>query len=234
MPVALITGASSGIGRETAFQLARLGYELALIARGGERLEVVGDQCSELGAGDVLIRGTDVAVPADVLAMVDAAVEAFGRIDVLINNAGLAELQPLGQLDLGHLEAAFAVNAIGPALAMNAAWPIMLRQRGGRIVNVSTLGTKEPFPGFFAYAGAKAALNSFTRSVAVEGRPHGIRAFTVAPGAVETPMLRSLFDEQAIGVDLTLPAGEVARVIVECATGRRDEQSGEVIWLSRT
>ncbi len=234
MPVALITGASSGIGRETAFLLARLGYELALVARGGERLEVVGDQCSELGAADVLIRGTDVAVPADVLAMVDATVEAFGRIDALINNAGLAELRPLGQLDLDHLEATFAVNAIGPALAINAVWPVMVSQRSGRIINVSTLGTKDPFPGFFAYAGAKAALDSFTRSAAVEGRPHDIRAFTVAPGAVETPMLRALFDEQAIGVDLTLPAGEVARVIVECTTGERDAQSGEVFWLSRT
>ncbi len=233
-PVALITGASSGIGREVALQLAQRRYQLALVARGGERLEVVGDECSNLGAPDVLLRSTDLAVPADVLAMVEAAVEAFGRIDVLVNNAGLAELRSIGEVELDHLEAVFAVNTIGPALAINRVWPIMVKQGGGRIVNVSTMGTKSPFPGFFAYAAAKAALNSFTRSIALEGKAHHIRGFTVAPGAVETPMLRGLFDEKMIGVDQTLPPAEVARTIVECAAGERDDINGEVIWLSRS
>ncbi len=234
MPVALITGASSGIGREVAFQLAQRGYQLALVARGGERLETVGDECSSLGAPDVLLRSTDMAVPADVQAMVDAALDAFGRIDVLINNAGLAELRSIGEVEPDHLEAVFAVNTIGPALAINRVWPIMVEQGGGRIVNVSTIGTKDPFPGFFAYAAAKAALNSFTRSIAIEGEAHRICGFTIAPGAVETPMLRSVFDETQIGKDKTLPPAEVARTIVECAVGERDDVNGEVIWMSRS
>jgi len=232
-PVALITGASSGIGREVALQLAVRHCTLALVARGGERLEAVGDACSALGSGDVLLRSTDMAVPEDVLAMVDAALDAFGRIDILINNAGLAEVQPLGQVELEHLEAVFAINAIGPALAINCVWPGMVKQGGGRIVNVSSIAARDPFPGLFAYAAAKSALSSMTRSIAGEGRAAHIKAFTVAPGAVETPMLRSLFDETMIGADQTLPPADVAQTIVECAMGERDELNGEVIWLSR-
>lgn len=234
MPVALITGASSGIGREVALQLARRHCTLALVARGGERLEEVGDACSALGSGDVLLRSTDMGVPEDVQAMVDAALDAFGRIDILINNAGLAELRPLGQVELDHLEAVFAVNAVGPALAINRVWPGMVRQGGGRIVNVSSMASKDPFPGFFAYAAAKSALSSMTRSIAVEGRAANIQAFTIAPGAVETPMLRGLFDESMIGLDATLPPADVAQTIVECAMGQRDDLNGEVIWLSRS
>lgn len=233
MPVALITGASSGIGREVAFQLSTRSFSLALVARGGERLEAVGDECSRRGAADVLLRSTDMAVPGDVEAMVDAAMEAFGRIDALINNAGLAELRPIGEVEFDHLEAVFAVNAIGPALAINRVWPVMVKQKQGRIVNVSTMGSKDPFQGFFAYAAAKSALNSLTRSIALEGKRHKIRGFTVAPGAVETPMLRSLFDEKMLPPDQTLPPADVARTIVECAVGERDELNGEVIWLSR-
>ena len=232
-PGALITGASSGIGREVALQLARLHCTLTLVARGGERLEQVGDACSSLGSGDVLLRSTDMAVPEDVQAMVDASLDAFGRIDILVNNAGLAELRPIGQLELDHLQALFAVNAIGPALAINRVWPSMVRQHSGRIVNVSSVAAKDPFPGFFAYAAAKAALNSFTRSIAAEGRAANIKAFSVAPGAVETPMLRSVFDETMIPSDQTLPPADVALTIVECAMGRRDDLNGEVIWLRR-
>lgn len=233
-PTALITGASSGIGRETALRLAQLHFSLALVARGGERLERVGEECAALGAADVLLRSTDMAVPGDVEAMVDAAVEAFGRVDVLINNAGMAELQPIGSMNFDHLEASFAVNAIGPAVAINRVWPIMVRQGGGRIINVSSIASKDPFPGFFAYAAAKSAVNSFARSIAIEGKAHNIRAFTIAPGAVETPMLRAAFNEDAIPREATMPPGEVAAVIVQCARGQRDGASGEVIWLTRS
>lgn len=232
-PTALITGASSGIGRETALRLAQLHFALALVARGGERLERVGEECAAFGAADILLRSTDMAVPGDVEAMVDAALDAFGRVDVLINNAGLAELRPIGSIEFGHLEASFAVNAIGPAVAINRVWPAMVRQGGGRIINVSSIASKDPFPGFFAYAAAKSALNSLTRSIAIEGKAHHIKAFTIAPGAVETPMLRSAFSEEVIPREATLPPAEVAAVIVECARGQRDDANGEVIWLTR-
>lgn len=234
MPVVLLTGASSGIGREVALQLAGRHCTLALVARGGERLEEVGDACSSIGSGDVLLRSTDMGVPEDVEAMVDAALDAFGRIDILINNAGLGELRPIGQIDLDHLLAVFAVNTIGPAVAINRVWPIMVKQSSGRIVNISSMAARDPFPGFFAYAAAKSALSSMTRSIAVEGKAANIKAFTIAPGAVETPMLRGLFNETMIGTDATLPPADVAQTIVECAMGERDDLNGEVIWLSRS
>ena len=233
MPVALVTGASSGIGRETALGLARLGYTLVLAARGGERLDAVGEEAAALGAADVMLRSTDVGLLADVETLIDVALEAFDRIDVLVNNAGVAPLTPLGEYDAEAIERVYFVNAIGPAVAINRAWPAMVRADGGRIVNVSTIGTKDPFPGFFAYAAAKSALNSMTRSIALEGEKHGIKAFTVAPGAVETPMLRALFPTAALPPEATLSPAEVASVIVECATGQRDAQNGEVIWMCK-
>jgi NAD(P)-dependent dehydrogenase (short-subunit alcohol dehydrogenase family) len=233
MPTALITGAGSGIGRETTLHLARCGYALALTARGGERLEAVADEAAQQGAGDLLIRSTDVGRPADAEALVDAVLEAFGRLDVIVNNAGMAPSIPVGKYDIESIERCFAVNAIGPAVIINRAWPALVRQGGGRIVNVSTLGTRDPFPGFFAYAAAKCALNSFTRSIVNEGREHGILAFTIAPGVVETPLLRSIFDESQVPREMTLEPEAVAEVIVQCATGQRDGEAGEVIWLAR-
>ena len=97
------------------------------------------------------------------------------------------------------------------------------------MVNVSSMATQDPFPGFFAYAASKAALNLMARSCATEGREHGIRAFAVAPGAVETDMLRAAFGEDVIPREQTLDPDTVARVIVECVTGERDAQNGDTI-----
>jgi NAD(P)-dependent dehydrogenase (short-subunit alcohol dehydrogenase family) len=96
-------------------------------------------------------------------------------------------------------------------------------------VNVSSIATVDPFPGFFAYAASKAALNLMTASAAKEGANVGIRAFAVAPGAVETPMLRASFDAKAVPPEACLEPESVARVIVACATGLRDADSGRVI-----
>lgn len=131
------------------------------------------------------------------------------------------------------MDRAFRTNTFGPATIIRAAWPHFAARRAGCIVNVSSYATVSPFPGLFAYAASKSALDSMTRSCHVEGEPLGIRAFCINPGAVETPMLRALFSEDAVPRATTLDPGEVARVIVDCIEGRRDADRGSPVLLRR-
>lgn len=222
---AIITGASSGIGRSVAEQLATRGYKLLLAARRPEALQAVAE-----ATGGVAV-STDVGQQASVEAMVDRAYDEFGRVDVLVNNAGLAPLKPIDEHTGEELDAIYRVNALGPAWAIARVWARMKAGGGGRIVNVSTIGTADPFPGFFGYASAKAAVNLMAQSVASEGEAHNIRGFAVAPGAVETPMLRSIFGEDAIPPENCLKPSDVAEVVVACAMGERDDENGRTIFV---
>ena len=119
---------------------------------------------------------TDVTEAGQLQALADATVERFGRIDVLINDAGVIQVGPVEHMQVDDFMNAMAIHAWGPLYGMLAARPHMREQGGGRIVNVSTLGTRDPFPGFFAYAAAKAATNLMTRVLDEEARPLGLRA----------------------------------------------------------
>lgn len=185
-----------------------------------------------------LVHVADLSTPEGHRGMVDACVHAFGRLDVLINNAGRAEVASVLESTPELVERVFRINALGPAFAMHYAWPHLMRAAakgggggGGRpaIVNVSSIATVDPFPGFFAYGASKAAVNLLTQSAAKEGAAVGVRVFCVAPGAVETAMLRSAFDESRVPRGQTLTPEAVARVIVECVGGRHDELVGRVI-----
>jgi NAD(P)-dependent dehydrogenase (short-subunit alcohol dehydrogenase family) len=161
--------------------------------------------------------------------IVREAVKRFGRIDGLVNNAGLAPLTPIEETTAESLQHVFEVNTLGTGRLILAAWPVMRKQRSGVIVNVSSMAAVDPFPGFFAYASAKAGVELMARSCATEGEEHGIRAYAVAPGAVETPMLRSIIDEEMVPPERTLSADTVAEVIVGCVLATRAEKSGETI-----
>jgi NAD(P)-dependent dehydrogenase (short-subunit alcohol dehydrogenase family) len=230
MPFALITGAGSGIGRATAVMLSSRGYGLALAGRREDRLRETCDLCGE--RGETLVLAADLRERAQTLKMVDDAVARFGRLDVLINNAGLAPMLPVEKHTPELIEEVYAINAVAPALATWRAWPVFVRQRSGCIVNLSTMGTLDPFNGFFAYAAAKAAVNLQALCAAREGAGHGIRAFAVAPGAVETEMLRAIVGEDILPRSQTLRAEDVARVIVACVEGERDAENGKVIVVA--
>jgi len=233
-PVAAVTGAGSGIGRATALLLAQRGYRLVLAGRRVSKLKETGAACERGGmAGDDwLAVTTDVAQASDCRQMVDMAVSRFGRLDALVNNAGYAPLIPIGQTDPETVRQVFDVNALGTGFAIVAAWPVFQQQRSGCVVNVSTMGTADPFPGFFAYASAKCAVESMARSCAKEGAEIGVRAFAVAPGAVDTEMLRAIVTPEQLPLDQRLAPDDVARVIVACVAGERDEENGGVIRLS--
>ncbi len=231
-PVAIVTGAGTGIGSETALLLAREGHHVVLAARRRAPLEEAARAIEASGGPDAMVRPTDIADPGEARALVEETIERFGRLDVLVNNAGVAPLDPIEQTSEQTLRQAFEINALGPARLIIAAWPHFQERRAGCVVNVSTRGTLDPFPGFFAYAASKASVNLFTKSCASEGREIGVRSFCVAPGAVETGMLRALFSTEQIPESETLAPEDVARVIVECVRGERDEEMGDVIVVS--
>jgi NAD(P)-dependent dehydrogenase (short-subunit alcohol dehydrogenase family) len=212
-----------------AARLAALGHRLVLVGRRRSQLDDAG---KTLPAGtSVLCLGADAGDVNQIGPAIDRAVDHFGRLDVLVNNAGHAPLLPIEQTTPALLDECFRINAIGPAYAIARAWPIFKEQRSGCIVNISSMATADPFPGFFIYAAAKAGVNLMAKSCAKEGSEFGIRAFSVAPGAVETPMLRALFSETQLPRAKCLAPDDVAKVVVECISGERDSQNGETIFL---
>lgn len=229
-PLAIITGASSGIGLATARILAARHWRIALVARDAARLEQARASLHDPDAHPVI--PADLAEHDAADRVVAAALSQASRVDAIINNAGLAPLLPIDRHDEALLQRLFAVNAIAPARAIAACWPHFVNQRAGVIVNVSSLATRDPFPGFFGYAASKAAVNLLAQSAAKEGAAHNIRAFAVAPGAVETPMLRALFDTVSLPPASCLAPDDVAKLIVDCVEGRQDHQNGKTIFLA--
>lgn len=244
-PVAIITGAGSGIGREIARLLgvkraAGPPCELVLVGRRIDRLEAVARSID--ADTRPLCVAADVSVPEAIEALVRQTVAERGGIDVVINNAGDAPRLTIGGHTAEIIDAVYRVNALGPANLIARAWPYLTSEHGFRdgsgerrsvVVNVSTIGTFDPFPGFFGYAAAKAAVNVMAASCANEGRASGVRAFSVAPGAVETGMLRALFSAEEIPQDKCLRSEEVAAVVCDCVDGGRDADNGRTIQLTR-
>ncbi len=228
LPVAIVTGAGSGIGRSTAQMLSELGYCVVLV---GRRLDAL-ERTAGMIKGESIGVAADIAEPGSAAEIVRSTIERFGRIDVLVNNAGYAPLCEIDKCTPELLEHVYGVNAVGPAMLTAAVWPLMVAARRGCVVYVSTLGTHDPFPGFFAYASAKAAVNVMARMCAREGKQHGIRSFSVAPGAVETEMLRSIFPESRVPKAAALQSDEVARLIVDCIIGKYDARNGDTIFIT--
>lgn len=231
--VGIVTGAGSGVGQSTATTLAESGYRLALVGRTRSKLEDTAALIAGAG-GDpaaVMVLPADVTSGAAVGGVVDQTIGRFGRIDAVANVAGYAPRQPLDQITPQTVRRCLDVNLAGPVLITAAAWPVFQRQKAGIIVNVSSMASIDPFPGFNLYAAAKAGLNMFTRCIAEEGKKIGVKAVCIAPGAIETPMLRRLFDTRTIPKDKTLDPMEVAGLIRDCVTGTRTFESGQTISL---
>ncbi|MFC9281314.1 SDR family NAD(P)-dependent oxidoreductase [Streptomyces collinus] len=180
--VVAVTGAGTGIGRATAHAFAAQGAHVIAIGRRGEPLK-------ETAAGHDRIT----PLPADITAegeperITRAVVERCGRLDVLVNNAGIVRSGALGTLTPQNVAAQLATNLVAPALLAQAALPL-LETSGGVIVNVSASVGQRAWPGNSVYAATKAALEVLTRSWAVELAPRGVRVVAVAPGAIDTPI----------------------------------------------
>jgi len=189
---AIVTGAGRGIGRAIARRLAVAGANVVLASRTQAQLD---ETCRmiERAGGKVMAVSADISKPEDVERMVDEANSVFGGINVLVNNAGLASLATIDQMEPEVFDQIIAMNIRTVFLCTRAVWPIMAEQDGGIIVNISSMSAYDPYPGFAAYGAAKAFVVTYTRALAAEGKSHGIRVYGIAPGAVETEMLRGAF-----------------------------------------
>ena len=186
--VALITGAGRGIGRAVALAYAREGASLALCSRTKKELAATGKAVEELGAAS-LIQTCDVSREADVERFVGRAVETFGRIDVLVNNAGVAHRSAsLVELSPKEWDEVVATNLRGPWLVARAVVPHMVRQRRGSVINVSSWLGRDALVGYGAYGVSKWGLEGLTRYFALEVKSAKVRVNSVSPGYVATKM----------------------------------------------
>ncbi len=226
----VITGASRGIGLATALRFARQGCNVAAVARNGADLTAAAKQVRALGgACEAIVR--DVADPAGAHEAIALAAEHFGQVDILVNNAGAAPLAPIEQFTRADFERVVAVNMAAVFYTTQAVWPIMRRQNGGVIVNVSSVASVDPYPGFAVYGASKAWVNLFSQALAGEGKPFGIRVFAVAPGAVDTKLLRSNFPDYP--ADQALAPDDVAAVIESACDPRLAPASGQTLFVRK-
>ncbi len=208
--VAVVTGGTRGIGRATAIAFAEMGYAVVTCGRDADGLAQTESMLSVCGTSH-LVLSADLAKQVDIEGVIDQTIARFGRIDVLVNNAGVAPLGAIDSITDEDFQQTFQINCAAVFYAVRKAWPAMQTQEGGTIISISSLSSMDPFPGFQIYGASKAWLNLFTKSIADEGRPHGIHAYSVALGAVETRLLRSAFPDFS-GQGILMPE-EVARMV---------------------
>jgi NAD(P)-dependent dehydrogenase (short-subunit alcohol dehydrogenase family) len=183
--VALVTGASSGLGRATAIAFARVGADVALVARSQKELESAKEEVSKIGRR-ALALSVDLASEVETAGAVGRTVEALGRVDVLVNAAGTDSPGTVEELDVEGWDRTLAVNLRAPFLLSKAAFPRMREEGGGTIINVSSVAGKKGWANASAYCASKFGLTGFTEALADEGKEHGIRALVLYPGAMAT------------------------------------------------
>lgn len=224
-PVALVTGAGSGIGQATAIRLAHEGWRVGVLGRTASKLDATIEALPPGHAGSIA-QPCDLADADAVVASVHGLIDHFGRLDAIINIAGISQQVPISEVDAALLHSVLAQNLVGPVVIVATAWPMLAACRGC-VVNVSSMASIDPYRGFTAYAASKSGLDSLTRSIMSEADDTGIRAFTLNPGAVETAMLRGHFDESVIPREATLEPSQIAEEIVACLNGNRDHRIGQ-------
>jgi NAD(P)-dependent dehydrogenase (short-subunit alcohol dehydrogenase family) len=212
---ALITGASSGIGRATALTFGRAGYEVGIVARRAAELASVAAEIEAEG-GRARAIPADVTEPGDIERLVREMVDAFGGIDVLVNAAGIIANGTIADTSLAEWDRMLALNVRSPFYLMQCAMPHLIVRRGN-VVNVSSVTGLRAFPGILAYCVSKATVDQLTRCAALEVAGQGVRVNAVNPGVVLTQLHRtSGMDEEAYAAFLehsktTHPLGRVGR-----------------------
>jgi NADP-dependent 3-hydroxy acid dehydrogenase YdfG len=192
--VIVITGASSGLGEAAARHLAGQGAKVVLGARRAERLESLVAEIAAAG-GDAIAVATDVTDRAQVANLVDTAVRSFGRIDVLINNAGIMPLSPLESLRVDEWDRMIDVNIKGVLYGIAAALPHMKAQRSGHVITTASVAGHLIFPASSVYSGTKFAVRAICEGFRQEVKDYNIRTTIVSPGAVKTELLDHISDE---------------------------------------
>ncbi|MGM0984333.1 MAG: SDR family oxidoreductase [Pseudomonadota bacterium] len=230
--VVIITGASSGLGEATAHRLAKSGAKLVLGARREERLVALRDAIVEQG-GEAIYRVTDVTDRDQVEDLATAAKEAYGRIDVLVNNAGVMPLSPLDQLKVDEWEQMIDVNIKGVLYGVAAVLPTMREQHAGHIINLSSVAGHVVFPASAVYSATKYAVKALSEGIRQEGGEE-IRSTNISPGAVATELTTTISDpDTAKNVnelyEMAIDAEAIARAITYAIEQPADVDVNELI-----
>jgi NAD(P)-dependent dehydrogenase (short-subunit alcohol dehydrogenase family) len=221
--VTLVTGAGRGLGRAIAVAFGREGARVALTARTRHELEEV---AAAIGEERTLVYPADVRDPAALAALVDAVVARFGRLDVLINNAGSGMVQPTERLELADWQRIIETNLTAPFLLAQAAGRVMLEQGAGRIINIASVTSLAGLPMRAAYGASKGGLMAFTRSLAVEWGPRGLRVNAIAPGFIRTNLQDDLVRRGLFPADRITARTPVRRM------GAPEDVAGAAIFLA--
>lgn len=233
--VVVITGASSGLGEATARLLSAQGATVVLGARRMDRLQSLTTELSGKG-GKALAIATDVADRDQVKNLVDTAVQQFGRIDVMLNNAGLMPQAPLERLKIDEWDQMIDVNIKGVLYGIAAALPHMIRQKSGHIINVSSMAGHKVGPGWVVYAATKHAVRILSEGLRMEVKPYNLRTTIISPGAVATELPYSVREpDVAAGVqnfykEVAIQADSFARTVAFAISQPEDVDINEILF----
>src|SRR5512132_1355207 len=233
--VIVITGASSGLGEASARLLSTQGASVVLGARRQDRIQSLADELTGSG-GKALAVTTDVTHCEQVKRLVDAAVQTYGRIDVMINNAGLMPQSPLERLKIDEWNRMIDVNIKGVLYGIAAALPYMKQRKAGHIINVSSVAGHKVGPGFAVYAATKHAVRALSEGLRQEVKPYNIRTTVISPGAVATELPDSVTDPdvaerlQKFYAEIAIPADSFARAVVFAISQPEDVDVNEILF----
>jgi NADP-dependent 3-hydroxy acid dehydrogenase YdfG len=196
---ALITGASSGIGRAIALAFAQAGIDLILVSRSLEKLQAVRHEVTALGVR-AKVYAVDLSLVEQVQPQITKIVEEAGKLDILVNNAGMGYTGSIADTPLAHWQQVLDLNLTSVFQCMQGVLPLMRQQKKGTIVNIASIAAKQSFPGWGAYSVSKAVLVALSQTLAIE--EPDLRVITICPGAVNT----ELWDSETVKVDLNRAA----------------------------
>jgi NADP-dependent 3-hydroxy acid dehydrogenase YdfG len=232
--IVVITGASSGLGEATARHLAALGATVVLGARRVERIDGLAAELAQSGARALAVQ-TDVTRSAEVKALVDAAVTQYGRVDVMLNNAGLMPHSPLERLKIEDWDRMIDVNIKGVMYGIAAALPHMIAQKSGHIISVSSVAGHKVRPGSTVYSATKHAVRVISEGLRQEVKAHGLRTTIISPGAVDTELPDSITEpDVAEGVrkfyDIAIAPESFARAVAYAIGQPDDVDINEILF----
>lgn len=223
--IAFVTGAGRGLGRAGALALAGAGADVALVSRTRSQLEEAAAAVERLGR-KTLIAVADIRKAAEVEAAVQAAVAAFGRIDILFNNAGTNVRKPVVDMTDEDWHTIMETNVKGVFVVARAVARQMIAQKGGRIVNMSSMSAISPERDKVVYASSKGAVSQFTKGLALELAPHGITVNAIAPGYMLTPLVKGYLEADAERTRRILQRIALGRI------GQPEEIGGALVFLA--
>jgi NADP-dependent 3-hydroxy acid dehydrogenase YdfG len=233
--VIVITGASSGLGEASARLLVSEGAKVVLGARRRDRIQALADELAN-GGGKAVAVMTDVSDRAQVKGLVDTAVQTYGRIDVMINNAGLMPQALLEKLQINEWDRMIDVNVKGVLYGIAAALPFMKEQKAGHFINVSSVAGHKVGPGFAVYAATKHAVRALSEGLRQEVKPYNIRTTVISPGAVATELPNSISDPVAAErvrkfyADAAIPADSFARTVAFAISQPQEVDINEIVF----